>query len=70
MPEHVVPVAYLCVGPVTHFEERPDLETKGWNGRLDPARLLMSECYGGIGEDALRQTLTDPTSRVTGRDAI
>ena len=30
----VVPIAYLCLGHVTEFAEKPDLETKGWLSRL------------------------------------
>lgn len=33
IPEHVRPVAWLCLGPVTHLEPRPDLETHGWRQR-------------------------------------
>jgi 5,6-dimethylbenzimidazole synthase len=33
IPGHVVPVAYLCVGPVSEFAMKPDLETKGWRRR-------------------------------------
>ena len=34
LPAHVVPIAYLCLGYVTEFAEKPDLETKGWLSRL------------------------------------
>jgi 5,6-dimethylbenzimidazole synthase len=34
LPEHVVPVAYLCLGYVDEFAEKPDLETAGWLPRL------------------------------------
>ena len=30
LPDHVVPVAYLCLGYVEKFSEKPDLETLGW----------------------------------------
>ena len=50
MPERVVPVAYLCLGYVEEFAEKPDLERAGWLPRLaledvvnyekwEPARL-------------------------------
>ena len=35
LPEHVVPVAYLCLGHVSDFAEKPDLETAGWLPRMD-----------------------------------
>ena len=34
LPEHIIPIAYLCLGHVTEFAEKPDLETKGWLSRL------------------------------------
>ncbi|NYJ07100.1 5,6-dimethylbenzimidazole synthase [Petropleomorpha daqingensis] len=33
IPEHVRPVGWLCLGPVTHLEETPDLERHGWRQR-------------------------------------
>jgi 5,6-dimethylbenzimidazole synthase len=33
IPESVLPVAWLCVGPVTHLESVPDLERHGWRTR-------------------------------------
>ena len=35
LPEHVVPIAYLCLGYVDDFAQKPDLETAGWLPRLD-----------------------------------
>ena len=35
IPDHVLPVAYLCMGHVSKFEPKPDLETKGWLPRLE-----------------------------------
>ncbi|TAM95529.1 MAG: 5,6-dimethylbenzimidazole synthase [Rhizobiaceae bacterium] len=54
IPGHVVPVAYLCVGPVSEFAPRPDLETKGWRQRLPLSGLIMSETFGGDGEASLK----------------
>jgi 5,6-dimethylbenzimidazole synthase len=33
LPEHVRPVAWLCLGPVTHLNSVPDLEQHGWRRR-------------------------------------
>ncbi len=33
IPDHVRPVAWLCVGPVTHLQEVPDLEAHRWRVR-------------------------------------
>ncbi len=33
IPEHILPVAYLCLGYVSEFGERPELEERGWETR-------------------------------------
>ena len=33
IPERIRPVAWLCLGPVTHLEQTPDLERHGWRQR-------------------------------------
>ncbi len=33
IPPQIVPIAYLCVGYVSHFHESPELEAKGWRQR-------------------------------------
>lgn len=30
IPQDIVPVAYLCIGYVDHFYDRPELESAGW----------------------------------------
>ena len=39
IPEHVRPIAWLCLGTVSHLETVPDLERHGWRSRrpLDEA---------------------------------
>ena len=46
LPEHVVPVAYLCVGYVADFPEEPTLKTKGWLPKLPLADLVYEERWG------------------------
>ena len=41
IPEDLVPVAYLCVGYVSEFPPRPDLEASGWESRESIARLIF-----------------------------
>lgn len=43
LPEHVVPVAYLCLGHVDEFAEKPDLETAGWLPRLKLQDVIFYE---------------------------
>ena len=43
LPNHVVPVAYLCLGYVDEFATKPDLETEGWLPRLDLEDVVYFE---------------------------
>ena len=46
IPEHIVPIAYLCMGYVTHFEGKPDLERAGWLPRLPLNDVIYFEKWG------------------------
>lgn len=43
IPEHVVPIAWLCVGYVSFFHQTPELEQAGWLPRLELATLVHEE---------------------------
>ena len=43
LPPRVAPVAYLCIGYVTHFPERPELETAKWLPRLSLEKLVFCD---------------------------
>lgn len=45
MPEHVRPIAWLCVGPVSELPEVPDLERFGWRHRSPLDTVLHQERY-------------------------
>jgi len=51
LPKRVVPVAYLCLGYVSHFHDRPELETANWRRRLDLADLVQFDTFGGKADD-------------------
>lgn len=57
IPDHVTPVAYLCVGRVSEFAPKPDLETHGWGRRLPLPELIMSETFCGQGEVRLKSAV-------------
>lgn len=57
IPDHVTPIAYLCVGRVSEFASKPDLETHGWGRRLPLPELIMSETFSGQGEAQLKSTV-------------
>lgn len=73
IPDHVTPVAYLCLGRVSEFAPKPDLETHGWGRRLPLPELIMSETFSGQGETQLKSTVarlnTVPASPDTIRPA-
>ena len=53
LPTHVVPLAYLCLGYVSEFLARPELETAGWRSRLPLESLMHGNRWGEPLEDAL-----------------
>jgi len=50
IPHHIVPIAYLCIGHVSHFKDRPELETAGWLPRLAVEELVFHEQWGQRGQ--------------------
>ncbi|MDY6996905.1 MAG: 5,6-dimethylbenzimidazole synthase [Actinomycetota bacterium] len=45
LPEHVRPVAWLCVGAVADLPDTPDLERFGWRARASLDGVLHQERY-------------------------
>jgi 5,6-dimethylbenzimidazole synthase len=48
IPDHVLPVAYLCLGYVDQFATEPELERSGWEKRV---ALKTTVCYDVYSED-------------------
>lgn len=51
LPQTVRPVAWLCLGPVSHLEGVPDLERHGWRQRLGLEEVLHHDHWerrGGV----------------------
>ena len=46
IPPEITIVAYLCVGYVTEFPDKPDLERLGWAQRLPLEDLIFHETWG------------------------
>ena len=40
IPSNIVPIAYLCVGYVSHFYKKPELESAGWLPRMPLEQLV------------------------------
>lgn len=45
IPEHIIPVAYLCLGYVSFFHAFPELEQAGWLPRLDLETLVHRDSW-------------------------
>ena len=55
IPAGIVPIAYLCIGYVSHFNEKPALETAGWLPRLPIEELLFQDQWGNADGDENRE---------------
>jgi 5,6-dimethylbenzimidazole synthase len=47
IPSHVTIVAYLCLGFVTHFPDKPDLERLEWGKRLALDQFVSFDSWDG-----------------------
>ena len=66
IPHHIVPIAYLCIGYVSHFNDSPELEKAGWLPRLPIDELVFHEQWGekNASEIALTVTLRDMQTKI------
>ncbi len=46
IPDDIKIIAYLCIGHVSHFPEKPELEKAGWLPRLELDKLIYHEQWG------------------------
>lgn len=46
LPDHIVPVAYLCLGYVAELYDEPELQAKGWANRLPLEDLVFVDRWG------------------------
>jgi len=54
IPRPVKVLAYLCLGYVSEFAARPDLEVAGWRARLPVDQLIHYEAWGSKIQDNRR----------------
>ena len=45
IPEHILPVAYLCLGYVDRFASEPELEIAGWEKRVPLQSVVSFDAY-------------------------
>jgi len=46
LPDHIVPVGYLCIGKVKHFYQKPELEMVGWLPRVPVEDIIYFDHWG------------------------
>ncbi|MBI1905293.1 MAG: 5,6-dimethylbenzimidazole synthase [Rhodocyclales bacterium] len=59
IPLDIIPVAYLCIGYVSHFYRKPELEAAGWLARQPIESLLHFDRWQGPADDDAAATLVD-----------
>lgn len=60
LPMHVYPLAYLCLGHVSAFLPKPELEIAGWRSRLPLEQLLHGNTWDGkIDDETLMAALRE-----------
>ena len=57
LPDHVVPVAYLCLGWVNELHANPELEAKGWRNRLDLKSLVFQDRWQNPAREELKSSI-------------
>ena len=59
IPKHIRPVAYLCLGYVSEFADKPDLERKGWLSRMELNDVIYYEQWDRHRLDSWAQFCSD-----------
>lgn len=68
IPNHVVVVAYLCVGYPVEFARRPMLEEAGWLPRLPLSELVFRNGWASAADEELEHALRALESETRGGD--
>ncbi|MHB8551047.1 MAG: 5,6-dimethylbenzimidazole synthase, partial [Acidiferrobacterales bacterium] len=61
IPKGITPIAYLCIGYVSHFYSKPELEAAGWLPRLPIEDLVYFDQWGHRDDQQplIRQLISD-----------
>ena len=57
IPRRVVPVAYVCLGYVSHFFDKPELQSAGWRPRLPLGDLINFDRFDQGADDPFATNL-------------
>lgn len=72
IPPDITPVAYLCIGYVSHFLDQPELEKAGWLPRLPIEEIVFHEQWDqqSTAEDELTSKLRTLQADIQKRSGI
>ena len=56
IPKHVKPIAYLCLGYVNKFEDKPDLERVGWLKRTILSKVIHYDDWNSTESNSWNNT--------------
>ncbi len=59
IPKRVIPVAYVCLGYVSEFFDKPELQSAGWRPRLPLSDLVNFEAYDKAADDPFGSGLVE-----------
>jgi len=59
IPADIVPIAYLCIGYVSHFDDKPALETAGWLPRLPIEELVFQDQWGHATDESNQELVAN-----------
>jgi 5,6-dimethylbenzimidazole synthase len=57
LPSHVIPVAYLCLGYVEDFPDKPLLQTTGWLPRVPLSEAVYFNGWGKLPDEEMTERL-------------
>lgn len=63
IPDHVVIVAWLCLGFVDHLYREPELAVKGWRQRLPLEELVFEEGWGACRKADAAISCSEPAGK-------
>ena len=63
IPDHIVVVAYLCLGYAQEFFDEPELQRRRWASRVPLDRLVYRERWGQASTGSDRSPASEPRGR-------
>ncbi len=67
IPKRVIPVAYVCLGYVSKFFDKPELQSAGWRPRLPLSDLVSFEAFDKTADDLFGEGLIEQLRKDQGK---